>query len=454
MGITNLGMNIAECTARLVKSSGVKSVLELKPYNKTLNIKGLQMPSPLTSDVVEISRVKPFEIVPENEQLFRWASPHSKLSFEKIEPESLAMVHMTNYYPKKGKILSTKFASRDADGAGAFRPTIHFALNKSVTEHALGNGWQTMDYAVILPFKETVKSTSSSKVIGGIQDDFFFLDEVKLPAGSTIIKYNPEIAPHQLKVSDAFDGIKLIETSNRNLGETADVVLRKMGYNHYNDAFKAHLGASESDMKLLTSMPESNLTERVTHINKHGGVKAERARIEEAVKLQKEYADLLSEQDYKKAMDNYNTELKFCDLLEKYGDKIDDFPKAWQTFCKENNFINQLHTQTPWCKAEMMLVMINMLKTFGKNSWGENFKQRLIKAIDSIPKELPKGKEVGLDITKLRKIVVESGTPEIAEKRIAGEMKLKAMPPKDASALKPDEDNSALIDLTLSMFGM
>ena len=454
MGITKLGMNIAEYAARMVKSSRAKSVLELKPYNKPLNVKGLQMPSPLTSDVVEISRVKPFEMVPENEQLFSWASPHPKLSFKKIEPESLAMVHMTNYYPKGGRILSTKFASRDADGVGAFRPTIHFALNKSVTEHALGNGWQTMDYAVILPFKETVRSMPSSKVIGGIQDDFFFLDEVKLPAGSTIIKYNPEMAPHQLKVSDAFEGIKLIESSNRNLGETADIVLRKMGYNHYNDAFRAHLGASESDIKLLTSIPEANLAEYITLVNKNGGVKAQRKVIEEAQKTQKEYADLLSEEDYKKVMDNYSTNLKFCDLLEKYGDKIDDFPKAWQTFCKKNNFINQLHTQTPWCKAEMTLVIINMLKTFGKNSWGENFKQRLIKAIDSIPKELPKGKEVGLDITKLRKIVAESDTPEIAEKRIAGEMKLKAMPPKDASALKPDEDNSALVDLTLSMFGM
>ena len=454
MGITKLGMNIAEYTARMVKSSGAKSVLELKPYNKPLNVKGLQMSSPLSSDVVEISRVKPFEMAPENEQLFSWASPHPKLSFKKIEPESLAMVHMTNYYPKGGKILSTKFASRDADGVGAFRPTIHFALNKSVTEHALGNGWQTMDYAVILPFKETVRSMPSSKVIGGIQDDFFFLDEVKLPSGSTIIKYNPEIAPHQLKVSDAFEGIKLIESSNRNLGETADIVLRKMGYSHYNDAFRAHLGASESDIKLLTSIPEANLAEYITLVNKNGGVKAQRKVIEEAQKTQKEYADLLSEEDYKKVMDNYSTNLKFCDLLEKYGDKINDFPKAWQTFCKKNNYINQLHTQTPWFKAEMTLVMINMLKTLGKNSWGKDLKQRLLNTLDSIPKELPKDKDVGLDITKLRKIVAESATPEIAEKRIASEMKLKAMPPKDTLALDPGEDNSAFVDLTLAMFGM
>ena len=454
MGITKFGINIAEHTARFVKSCGLKSILELKPYNKPLNLKGLKMLPDLTSDVVEISRVKPFEMLPENEQLFRWASPHPKLSFEKIEPESLAMVHMTNYYPKVGKILSTKLASRDANGVGAFRPTIHFALNKSVTEHALGYGWQTMDYAVILPFKETVKSMSSSKVIGGIQDDFFLLDEVKLPAGSSIIKYNPDIPLHQLKVSDAFDGIKLIESSNRNLGETADIVLRKMGYNHYNDAFMSHIGASESDMKILTSIPETNLTEKVTNINKNGGVKAQRERIEEAIRIQKEYADILTEEDYKKVMDSYSTELKFCDLLEKYGDKIDDFPKVWQAFCKENNYINKLHTQTPWAKAEMTLFAINMLKTYGKNSWGENFKQRLLSALESISKELPKGKDAGLDITKLRKIVAESNTPEMAEKRIADEMKLKAMPPRETTTFEPDEDSSALVDFTLQMFGM
>ena len=453
MGITKLGKSIAEHAVHLVKSSGVKSFSDITPHN--MSRKCLQLSTPLTSDVIEISRVKPFEIVTENEQLFRWASPHPMLSFEKIEPESLVMVHMTNYYPKDGKILSTKFASRDADGVGTFRPTIHFALNKSVTEHAFGNDWQTMNYAIILPFKETVKSTPSSKVIGGIQDDFFFLDEVKLPAGSTIIKYNPDIAPHQLKVSDAFDGVKLIESSNRNIGETADIVLRKMGYNHYNDAFMAHLGASESDIKLLTSIPESNLTELVTHINKHGGVKAQRARIEEAVKLQKEYADLLSEQDYKKAMDNYNTELKFCDLLEKYGDKLEDFPKAWQAFCKKNNYTNKLHSESPWFKTEMALIVINMLKTYCQNSWEALFKQRLLKILDSITIELPKGKELGLDIKKLRKIIVESDTPEIAEKRIASEMKLKALSDGiKVPSFESGEYDSVLVDLFLQIFGM
>lgn len=451
MGITKFGLSITERIAPCVKSGGIKRNLELKSHNILL-AESIHMPQPLMTDVVQVSKVKPAKIVPENEQLFEWASVHPKLSFDRIEPESLAMVHMTNYYPKDGKILSTKLASCDANGVREFRPTIHFALNKSVTEHALGNKWQTMDYAIIMPFKQTVDSMPSSKVLGGIQDDFFLLEEVKLPAGSIIIKYNPNVEPHQLKITDAFDDIKLIESSNRRLGETADIVLKKLGYNHYNDAFKAHLGASDSEFKLLSN-PGLNLVEQMKYIEENGGIKAQRELTEYLIQSQKEFANILSKED-NKIMDYYQTELKLYDLLEKYGDKINALPKAWQTFCKENNYINMLHTQSPWGKAEFTIVVVKLLKTLGKNSWGENFKQRLIDTLDNIPKEIPEGKDLGLDINKLKKIIVESSTPEIAEKRIAGEMKLKAMPSKETPLLISGADNSLFIDFTMQMFGM
>ena len=81
-------------------------------------------------------------------------------------------------------------STKASEGAGCARTTIHFALNKPVTEHALGNPWNTMDYAIIAPFKETVEGMPKSKVIGGIQDDFFFQDAVQIPKGSSILKYN------------------------------------------------------------------------------------------------------------------------------------------------------------------------------------------------------------------------------------------------------------------------
>ena len=424
MGITKFGLSITERIAPCVKSGGIKRNLELKSHNILL-AESIHMPQPLMTDVVQVSKVKPAKIVPENEQLFEWASMHPKLSFDRIEP---------------------------ANGVREFRPTIHFALNKSVTEHALGNKWQTMDYAIIMPFKQTVDSMPSSKVLGGIQDDFFLLEEVKLPAGSIIIKYNPNVEPHQLKITDAFDDIKLIESSNRRLGETADIVLKKLGYNHYNDAFKAHLGASDSEFKLLSN-PGLNLVEQMKYIEENGGIKAQRELTEYLIQSQKEFANILSKED-NKIVDYYQTEFKLYDLLEKYGDKINAFPKAWQTFCKENNYINMLHTQSPWGKAEITIVVVKLLKTLGKNSWGENFKQRLIDTLDNIPKEIPEGKDLGLDINKLKKIIVESSTPEIAEKRIAGEMKLKAMPSKETPLLISGADNSLFIDFTMQMFGM
>ena len=103
------------------------------------------------------------------------------------------MVHRTKYFPEGGKILSTSAATRNAEGVAEYRPTIHFSLNKSVTEHWAGNEWNTMDYSIVLPFKETVESMPKSKVIGGIQDDFFFMNSVELPKGSIILKHNPNI---------------------------------------------------------------------------------------------------------------------------------------------------------------------------------------------------------------------------------------------------------------------
>lgn len=125
--------------------------------------------------------------------LFSWAKQRPELSMKQIDPESLVLVHRTAYYPKGGKILSTADATRNIDGVAEYRPTVHFALNKSVTEHAVGNSWNTMEYSIILPFKETVSSMPSSKVIGGIQDDFFLMNSVTLPKGSVILRRSSEI---------------------------------------------------------------------------------------------------------------------------------------------------------------------------------------------------------------------------------------------------------------------
>ena len=233
MGIEKAGLNLGKEIIAWTRTSGSKNLLATKPVN--ISTCGLRYAPQVGSDIVQTTK----KVITADTSLFSWVKPKPKISMTQVNPESLALVHMTNYYPKNGQILSTNLATKASEGVGCARTTIHFALNKPVTEHMVGNAWNTMDYAIIAPFKETVQGMPKSKVIGGIQDDFFFQDVVKLPKGSVIVKYNPKVSPNSFLMSDAFDGIKLIETSNRNLNETASTVIQKMGYTTYNDALKS-----------------------------------------------------------------------------------------------------------------------------------------------------------------------------------------------------------------------
>ena len=65
------------------------------------------------------------------------------------------------------------------------------------------------------------------------------------------------------------------------------------------------------------------------------------------------------------------------------------------------------------------------------NSWGNGLKSILLNALDDVEKNMPKGKELGIDIKHLKTILEESPTPSVAKKRIADELKLKPMPPRE-----------------------
>lgn len=368
--------------------------------------------------------------------LFSWAKPKPEFSMTQVNPDSLVMVHMTNYFPKNGEILSTNLATRTVEGVGCSRTTIHFALNKPVTEHAVGNAWNTMDYAIIAPFKETVQGMPKSKVIGGIQDDFFFQDIVKLPKGSVIVKHNPNVPQNQFLTSDAFEGIKLIETSNRNLNESAGIVLQKMGFITYNDALKKFLGATNEEMKLLTSVPEAELIERLQVIEKQGGFKKIKAHLEEGLQMTKNYFSDNSPQSQeilRNAELNYATNIKSYNILEKYSDKLLTFPKTWNSFCSKQGYLNGLHSQSPWFKAEMSISGVEMVEKLNNNTWTAELKDILINTLNESVSTLPKGKNLGFDAKKAAKIIEESETPKIARIRLAEELKIKSMPPKQES---------------------
>ena len=431
MGLEKIGQTIGKEIVVWTKT-GSKSLLATKPIQE-INTCGLKYVPEVKCDVVQTTK----KLIKSDTSLFSWTKLKPEFSMTNVNPDSLVLVHRTNYYPHNGQILSTNLATKTSEGTGCARTTIHFALNKSVTEHSFGNSWNAMDYSIIAPFKETVQSMPKSKVIGGIQDDFFFQDVVKLPKGSVIVKYNPKVSSDSFLVSDAFDGIKLIETSNRNLNETTNTIIKKMGYTTYNDALKKFLGASESEMKLLESKTETDVRDFFEAVNKCGGVSKYKEKIEKQLKISidifkdmPEYAEIIKNNE-----EGFNETLKWLKLYEKFSEKFGVFSNTWEDFCIKEGYMNGLHCKTGWFNAEIGICGIDLAEKFNGNSWGKNLKQIIIKILNNSEAMVPEGKSLGYDIKKVVKIVEESDTPKITKERMQKELKLKPM------SLKADVKN-------------
>ncbi len=454
MGFEGVGKSLGKDIVAWTRTSG-KSLLASSPVK--VNTSELRYVPKLQRDVVQISK----KLVPADTSLFPWAVRKPEFSMTKVNPDSLVLVHMTNYYPSNGRILSTNLATKASEGAGCARTTIHFALNKPVTEHALGNPWNTMDYAIIAPFKETVEGMPKSKVIGGIQDDFFFQDAVQIPKGSSILKYNPDVTPGNFVVSEAFDGIKLIETSNRNLNEAADIVIQKMGYTTYNDSMRKFLGASEDDMKLLISQPAEDVKVFFNQVAQNGGASEYKKRLEENLKTTIEcFSDTPGgEEIINQNKSMFVEEMKVLNLYEKYSEKFGVFPNSWREFCSKENYLNGLHSGTPWFKAEMSINGIGLAEKFNGNSWGRNLKQIFINNLNNAEESLPKGKSLGYDVKKVIKIIEDSETPKIANERLQQELKLKPMLPKQETQefykdSLDDTNDGSFLEFALALLGI
>lgn len=141
-----------------------------------------------------------------------------------IESSSLVMVHMTNYEPKKGTILSSR------DKLGTPRNSVHFTLNHAVKAHR-GGDWDNNNLAIIMPYEATVELNGKDKIIEGNPNDLYTNGSVKIPEGSIIIKQNTDLADGVVKISDysTIPGVKLIET-NQPPHSLTETVIKKMGY--------------------------------------------------------------------------------------------------------------------------------------------------------------------------------------------------------------------------------
>lgn len=424
--------NIANYTAKYAEALGKSSILQTKAV-RNANLTGLKFApeiTGLTQDTVSFSK----KLINADSSLFSWAKKQPEYSLQQMKPDSVALVHMTNFFPKNGEILSTNLATKAVDGVGASRTTIHFCLNKPVVEHMMGNGWSSMDYAIILPFKDVMKNTPKSKMLGGINEDFMFQDLVKLPKGSAIVKYNPNVPSGKFLTSDAFEGIKLVESSNRKLSESADTVIKKMGFTTYDDALKKYLGATDKEIQRLTSVPESALMEQIGFVEKFGSPQKYKQQFEDSYKSAVEMFG--NEPECKDLLVPVKTNLEFATIIERYYDKLKHLDEGCKTFCKKENLFSGRHAQSPWMKSEFGITAIETTEFLNNNSWGKSLKNRIISILKGAQAEIPKGKTLGFDVDKAIGIIESSETPNIAKERLAKELNIKPMAPRDENAIK------------------
>lgn len=430
MGIEKIGTTIGKEIIVWSRTSS-KSLLASRPIK--INTRELKYVPKLEGDLVQISKNSKI-IIPEDKQLFPWATKKPALTFDNINPESLALVHMTNDFPKMGEVLSCS-AMKDASGLAYPRSTIHFTLNRSVTEDALfGRKWKTMDYAVIAPFKETLNNLPSSKIIGGIQEDFILLDKVKLPKGSVIVKYNPSIPNQQLCVSDIFDGIKLIETSNREIGSVADLVVEKMGYSTSKKALKEFLALKNTETLPFIDCDtpnEETIRYFIRRINQeHGGIKKLIKELEDNLKFNKK---CLSTEDDEMLAFRLQENIVRCEqsiekykILEKYFNKLEKYEKSWSDFCKKNNYIYKKPSETSYAKLDATISLIYAVENLNKNSWGNAYKERILNILNEALKAYPQDKFMCTDYKKVKEIIEEAKTPQNAIQKIKNELKIKS----------------------------
>ena len=151
------------------------------------------------------------------------------MSNGELNESGLIITHLTDYAPTNGFINSFRTAT------GATRDSVHFSVNHAVNSHSGGN-WDNKLYAVLIPMEKAL--SGNNRFVGGVAADFYSKGRVCIPNGSVIVRYNKKIEPGTYKISDAsqinkfkkLNGVKLIETSNKNICDVVNDIIPKLGY--------------------------------------------------------------------------------------------------------------------------------------------------------------------------------------------------------------------------------
>ncbi|NLF83025.1 MAG: hypothetical protein GX568_03445 [Candidatus Gastranaerophilales bacterium] len=367
-------------------------------------------------------------LISASKKLLPGCQPRTLAKLEQMAPDNLVLVHMTNYFPHNGIIKSTREATKDANGVGRCRDTVHFAMNHAVYEHQYGNPWNSMKYAILAPLNGVMKSNKKENIVGGAITDFFIKKSVKLPEGSVIVRHNPDVPKGKLKVLNAgmieelkdTKGLTVLETSG-NVKETANNAVEMMGYTRIDKMIHKMMGITEEQKELMTAINNPQTAAKI---------------MEESP----EKLDLLDNINYEK--------------ITKTGEKAS---KAFQKFADKNEFKNYpLHSTSPYWRSEMLIEDIKILLGH-ENNWehtmkgglitsaGEkvNYKKEFLDVIPDIKASLGEGESLTYDIDKLGIIIKEAETPKDALKQVEKQLKLKPMKSLEecmASGEKPGPD--------------
>lgn len=285
-----------------------------------------------------------------------------KLDPLNIEPSALALVHMTSYEPHNGMILSRREAV-SRNGAGGGRNSVHFTLNHAVEAHHFGD-WGDKNYAVIMPYENTVKSNTPGKFIEGLPNDLYTNGGVKIPEGAVIIKFNSSIEKGKFLISDYPDskGVKVIETSEPP-HDMVKVVLEKMNFSYSN-----------------------------TNDNENG---------------------------------MFN--LKQCTTKDDFIENLTQNLKGWYDFCKTQGIKPMMHSCSTNGHAEQIIEGIDQLATTNRWTCSElkiDYKSIFIDLLSRLEKNVENGDFVSFDVSKLKDIIQNSSSPRKALKRIKSELHL------------------------------
>jgi hypothetical protein len=99
-----------------------------------------------------------------------------------MELDDLVAVHLTSHLPKDGTIQ----ALNSVFPLDSLRTSVHFAINHPVSNVSLYGNWDDTKYAVISPFGALCEE-GNNHVWNFNVVDTYFVGDVKLPEGSTVI---------------------------------------------------------------------------------------------------------------------------------------------------------------------------------------------------------------------------------------------------------------------------